>query len=91
MNKADFIYHVRKDLNCTEDEAEKMIDSFTSCITSALAKEEEVLLVGFGKFRKKHFTARDGRNPQTGAVVKIPASNRISFTPGKFLKDAVNQ
>ena len=91
MNKADFIYHVRKELECTEIEAEKMIDSFTKCATSALAKEDELFLLGFGRFIKKHVPARDGRNPKTGAAVKISASNRISFAAGKFLKDAVNQ
>ena len=50
MNKTQFVKHVRNELTCNEEEAETIINSFTKCLTSALAKEGEVFLVGFGRF-----------------------------------------
>ena len=90
MNKADFIKHIKSELTCNEDEAKKLIDSFTKCLTSALTKEEEVLIIGFGRFSKTYVKERDGRNPKTGKTIKIDAYNQVRFKPGQILKDAVN-
>ena len=59
-------------------------------ITKALSEKDSVTLVGFGTFLQRHRGARTGKNPQTGAPVKIKASNTVSFKPGKSLRDAVN-
>ena len=60
-------------------------------IRESLAKGESVAFVGFGKFSVADRSARDGRNPQTGETLKIPASKAAKFSPGKELKDAVNK
>ena len=60
-------------------------------IRESLAKGESVAFVGFGKFSVPDRSARDGRNPQTGETLKIPASKAAKFTPGKELKEAVNK
>ena len=90
MNKAGFIKHIKSELMCNEDEAKNLIDSYTQCLTFALTKEDEVLLVGFGRYTKTHVKERDGRNPKTGKALKIAAYNRVQFKPGQQLKDAVN-
>ena len=90
MNKAEFVKHTRSELMCNEKEAEKLVNSFTQCLTSALVKDDEVFLVGFGRFNVSKVAARDGRNPQTGAAIKIPAYNQPKFKAGQKLKDAVN-
>ncbi|OYY07871.1 MAG: DNA-binding protein HU, partial [Rhizobiales bacterium 35-68-8] len=59
-------------------------------ITQALKKGEEVKLIGFGSFSVVTRAAREGRNPRTGKPVKISASKAPKFTPGKGLKEAVN-
>ena len=91
MNKAQFVKHIRSELTCNEDEAKKLVDSFTKCLTSALTKEDEVFLVGFGRFTKKLIKERQGRNPATGKEITITAYNKINFKPGEQLKSAVNQ
>lgn len=90
MNKTQFIKHVRKELTCNEEEAETIINSFVKCLTSALAKEDEVLLVGFGRFSVSKVAARQGRNPKTGEAIQIPAYNQPKFKAGIQLKEAVN-
>ncbi len=61
-----------------------------AAISSALQNGESVSLVGFGTFAVKARAARDGRNPQTGATIKIAAAKRPGLKAGKTLKDAVN-
>ena len=56
----------------------------------AQGRKDSVTLVGFGTFLQRHRGARTGKNPQTGAPVKIKASNTVAFKPGKSLRDAVN-
>jgi DNA-binding protein HU-beta len=63
---------------------------FITCVTKALKKKDgKVTLVGFGTFQKTRRKARKGRNPQTGEVIKIKATNVVKFKPGKKLKDAI--
>jgi DNA-binding protein HU-beta len=61
-----------------------------SVVEEALAKDEKVVLVGFGTFETKNRAARKGRNPQTNETITIPASKAPVFKPGKTLKDKVN-
>jgi len=63
---------------------------FTSSAMGALGGGNEISLMGFGSFTVSKVAARDGRNPQTGAVVQIPAYNQPRFKVGKKMKDAVN-
>ena len=71
-------------------EATSTIDNVMECLTLNLKKGNDITLVGFGKLSVKDRPARDGRNPATGATMKIPASKAVTFKVGKALKDAVN-
>ena len=89
MNKGDLINEVAK-LVSTKKEAQAAVDCVFSSISNALKKGDTVSLVGFGSFKVVKRKARKGRNPQTGEVIDIKASNVPKFTPGQALKEAVN-
>lgn len=91
MNKTEFVKHIKSELDCDAREATKLVDSFTKCLISALVKQDEVLLQGFGRFYKTLSKERPGRNPATGQEVTIAAYNQIKFKPGKNFKEAVNK
>jgi len=88
MNKGDLIKEVAKVVN-TKKQAQEAVDCVFSTITKALQKKEPVTLVGFGTFKVGQRKARTGRNPQTGAEIKISAKKVARFVPGTALKDAV--
>ena len=88
MNKADLVEAVAKVTN-TKKEANAAVDCVIETITKALKKKDDVTLIGFGTFAVKKRKARTGRNPQTGAELKIKAKNVPVFKAGKALKDAV--
>lgn len=83
MNKAELIEQLAKDADITKTQANAAIDSFTSSIIKALKKGDRVTLVGFGTFSVAERSARSGRNPKTGAVIKIKAKKVPKFKPGK--------
>ncbi|MGD2270005.1 MAG: HU family DNA-binding protein [Desulfobacterales bacterium] len=90
MTKADLIEAMAKDAGITKAAAGSVLDSFVDGVTKALKKKDgKVTLVGFGTFAKSRRKARKGRNPQTGAVIKIKATNVVKFKAGKQLKDAI--
>jgi DNA-binding protein HU-beta len=90
MTKAELIGQMAKDAKISKAAAGKALDSFVDGVRKALkVKEGKVTLVGFGTFSKVRRKAREGRNPQTGAKIKIKARNAVKFTPGKALKNAV--
>jgi DNA-binding protein HU-beta len=90
MTKADLIEVMAKDAGITKAAAGSVLDSFVDGVTKALKKKDgKVTLVGFGTFSKSRRKARKGRNPQTGAVIKIKATNVVKFKAGKQLKDAI--
>jgi DNA-binding protein HU-beta len=89
MNKADLINEVARVVS-TKKEAQGAVDCVLDSITKALKKGDAVTLVGFGTFKVVKRKARKGRNPQTGAEIKISASKAPKFVAGKGLKDAVN-
>jgi DNA-binding protein HU-beta len=90
MNKAELIERVSKDTNLTKTQVEHALNCITEWIKKAIKKDEDVKLVGFGTFTKSKRKARTGRNPQTGAEIKIPASNIPKFKPGKEFKELIN-
>lgn len=90
MNKAELIDAIAAEADINKSDAGRALDSMINNITQALAKGEQVSLVGFGTFAVKHRAGREGRNPKTGETIQIKASNVPSFKPGKALKDAVN-
>jgi DNA-binding protein HU-beta len=90
MTKAELIELMAKDAKISKVAAGKALDSFVDGVGQALKKKDgKVTLVGFGTFSKVRRKARDGRNPLTGAKIKIKARNAVKFTPGKALKNAV--
>jgi len=90
MTKAELIEQAAKDAKVSKVAAGAALNSFINSVTTALKKKDgKVTLVGFGTFSKARRKARKGRNPQTGAPIKIKARNVVKFRPGKKLKDAV--
>ena len=88
MNKAELIDAVAK-VTCSKKEADEAVSATFAAIQKALKKGEDVTLVGFGTFKISKRKARTGRNPQTGATIKIAAKKVPVFKAGKGLKDAV--
>ena len=88
MNKAQLIEEVAK-VTCSKKEAVAAVDATFTAIQKALKKGDAVTLVGFGTFAVHKRKARIGRNPQTGAVLKIAAKKVPVFKAGKGLKNAV--
>jgi DNA-binding protein HU-beta len=90
MTKAELVEKMAKDAKITKVAAAAALDSFIASVTKALKKKDgKVTLVGFGTFQKTRRKARKGRNPQTGAAIKIKAKNVVKFRPGKKLRDSV--
>ena len=91
MNKAELIAKMADDAEITKTQANAALDSFTSAVTKTLNGGGKVTLVGFGTFSVSKRAARNGRNPQTGAVIKIKAKKVAKFKAGKNLKEAVQE
>lgn len=91
MNKNELIADVAKKAGFSKTDAARAVDAFVASVTTALKKGGEVRLVGFGTFLVTKRAASEGRNPRTGAKIKIPASKQPKFRAGKGLKDAVNK
>jgi DNA-binding protein HU-beta len=91
MTKAEMVERIAKDAAITKAAAEKALGSFLAGVTDALKKEDKVTFVGFGSFGVIKKKARTGRNPQTGAEIKIAAKKAVKFTPGKALKESVQE
>ena len=85
MNKAELIAKVAEDAGITKTQANATVDSFVDAVTKSLKKGDKVTLVGFGTFSVSKRAARNGRNPQTGAVIKIKAKKVAKFKAGKEL------
>ena len=90
MNKTELIEAIAKETGLKKKDAEAAVGAFIGAIEDALAKGEKVQLVGFGTFEVSERAAREGRNPQTGAAMKIAASKAPKFKAGKALKDLIN-
>jgi DNA-binding protein HU-beta len=89
MNKAELIAKIAEDAGITKVQANATIDSFVGAVTKTLKKGEKVTLVGFGTFSVSKRAARNGRNPQTGAVIKIKAKKVAKFKAGKDLSSKI--
>ncbi len=90
MNKSDLIDAIAKSANLTKVQAGEALNGALAAIKKSLSKNDSVTLVGFGTFKVGKRAARTGRNPRTGAAIKIKAAKVPKFTAGKALKDAVN-
>lgn len=89
MNKDQILEAMASQANITKKQAGEALDALLDGVTSTLKKGGTVALTGFGTFQTSKRAARDGRNPATGAKLKIPAMTVPKFKPGKGLKDAV--
>jgi DNA-binding protein HU-beta len=85
MNKAELIAKIADDAGITKTQANEALDSFVEAVTKTLKGGGKVTLVGFGTFSVSKRAARNGRNPQTGAVIKIKAKKVAKFKAGKEL------
>ncbi|MBO7334953.1 MAG: HU family DNA-binding protein [Lachnospiraceae bacterium] len=90
MNKTELVAAIADKAGLSKKDAEKAVKAYVDVVTAQLKKGNKVQLVGFGTFEVTKRAAREGRNPQTGAPMKIKASKAPKFSAGKALKDAVN-
>jgi DNA-binding protein HU-beta len=90
VNKSELIDHIAKSADISKAAASRALDSSLAAVKSALKRGGTVTLVGFGTFYVGKRAARNGRNPRTGATIKIKSAKVPKFRPGKALKDAVN-
>jgi DNA-binding protein HU-beta len=90
MNKAQLIEKIASKTQMTKSQSEALLDATLEVIQRAVAKGEEVKLVGFGTFSRMSRKSRQGRNPKTGEPVAIPGAKIPRFKPGKEFKDLVN-
>lgn len=89
MRKPELAAAIADKTGLSRDKASEVITAFTDQISGAVARGDDVTLIGFGTFNVRKRDARNGRNPQTGATIRIPASKTVGFKPGKSLKDSV--
>jgi DNA-binding protein HU-beta len=90
VNKSDLVDAIAKSADISKAAAARALDATVDSIKKALKKGDTVSLVGFGTFKVGKRAARNGRNPRTGATIKIKAAKVPKFSAGKGLKDAVN-
>ena len=90
VNKTELIEHIAQNADISKAAAGRALDATIGAVKSTLKKGGTVALVGFGTFAVTKRAARKGRNPRTGAEIKIKAARIPRFRPGKGLKDAVN-
>ena len=91
MNKKELVAAMASAAKLTKKDTEAALGAFEAVVTKELKSGGKVQLVGFGTFDVTNRAAREGRNPQTGAPMKIAASKSPRFKVGKALKDAVNK
>lgn len=90
MNKGDLINAVADAAGITKAQAGDAVNAVFDSIEGTLKKGDKASFVGFGTFSTAHRAAREGRNPATGATIKIPAKTQVKFKAGKGLVDSVN-
>jgi len=89
MNKAELIDAIASSAKLTKADSRRALDAFVKSTTGALRKGDRVALVGFGSFSISNRRARTGRNPQTGAEIRIPAKKVVRFKAGSDLAKTV--
>jgi DNA-binding protein HU-beta len=89
MNKSDLIEHIAKQADISKAAATRALDAIVGGVKATLKKSGTVTIVGFGTFAVTKRAPRTGRNPRTGAAIKIKGAKVPKFKPGKALKDAL--
>jgi DNA-binding protein HU-beta len=90
MNKGELVDAMASEAGLSKADAERALGATLDAISGAMSKGDKVSLIGFGTFSVAKRAARDGRNPQTGATIKIAAKNVAKFKAGSALSGAVN-
>ena len=91
MNKSQLVAAIAEKTGLTKKASEEALAAVLGSVECALVKGDKVQLIGFGTFGTKKRAARTGRNPQTGATIKVPASKVVTFAPSSTLKAKVNK
>jgi DNA-binding protein HU-beta len=91
MNIIEIADQIASQQGLTKAAAKQAVETVVTAIVNAATQGEEVSLSGFGKFKVTSRAERVGRNPATGATIKIAASKKLSFTPAKAVRDALNR
>ena len=89
LTQTEIVSNLAESTGLKKTEVKSLFDTLAALATDEVKKNGEFTLPGFGKLKKTHRKARDGRNPATGAVIKIPAKTTVKFSIGKAMKDAV--
>jgi DNA-binding protein HU-beta len=89
MNKSELVEAVAKEAELSKADAERVLSAMIAAIVKAVSKGDTVTLIGFGTFKSSKRAARTGRNPATGAALKIAATTLPKFTAGATFKSAV--
>ena len=89
MNKTELIEAIAKRADVPKSQAQKHFDAFEEVVSNVLKSGDEVQITGFGKFYVREQKARDGRNPQTGEKMRIPAQKVPSFSAGNSLRESI--
>lgn len=91
VNKTELIAAIAETSGLKKSDVARVIDAFIEVVTKTLKSGGKVALIGFGSFLVTRRKATKGRDPRTGKEIPIPAKNQPKFSPGKQLKEAVNQ
>jgi len=91
MNQTELIKEVANEANLTKTQTQDAIRALLKTITRVVADGDKITLVGFGSFEPQVRSAREGRNPQTGETIQIPAARVPTFSAGKLFREAVNK
>ena len=89
MTQSEIISRLADSSGMKKSDVKSFFDSLAEMATSEVKKNGEFTLPGFGKLKKTNRKAREGRNPATGAVIKIPAKTTVKFSIGKAMKDSI--
>ncbi|GAC1427265.1 MAG: HU family DNA-binding protein [Flavisolibacter sp.] len=89
MNKSELVEKMASDADMSKKQANDALNSFIEAVTKTIKKGDKVTLVGFGTFSLAKRAARNGRNPQTGATIKIKAKKVAKFKAGKELSSKI--
>lgn len=91
MKKSELIAAIAEKTGMTKKDSEKAVGAFVETVKATVAKKQKVQLIGFGTFEPRVRAARTGKNPRTGAAIKIAKATVPAFKAGKGFKDAVNK
>ncbi len=89
MNKTELVDQIAASADITKKEAESALQAFMDAVTDTMKQDDKLTLIGFGTFSVSKRAAREGRNPQTGKTINIPAKNVVKFKVGKKLDEVV--